>query len=113
MPICRALSAHGIQIAPGTYWARRSRPPSQRALADVALTEVLAGMYEPGENGRRKPESLYGSLKMWEHLNRQGTGVARCTGPYLLEAAIVDLHLRLSEVLGAVSFCCAAVVIAA
>jgi putative transposase len=79
VPICRALSAHGVKIAPRTYWARRSRPPSRRALADAALTEILAGIYEPGERGRRKPESLYGSLKMWEHLNRQSIPVARCT----------------------------------
>ncbi len=26
---------HGIKIAPRTYWARRSRPPSRRALADA------------------------------------------------------------------------------
>jgi transposase InsO family protein len=86
VPICRALTAHGIQIAPRTYWARRSRPPSRRALADAALTEILAGIYEPGENGRRPPESLYGSLKMWEHLHRQGIGVARCTVERLMRA---------------------------
>lgn len=72
VPICRALSAHGVQIAPRTYWAHRSRPPSRRALWDTTITEVLAGIYEPGERGRRPPESLYGSLKMWAHLQRQG-----------------------------------------
>jgi putative transposase len=40
---------------------------------------VLAGFYEPDEHGRRRPESLYGSLKMWAHLNREGIEVARCT----------------------------------
>ena len=55
------------------------RPPSRRALADARITEILAGIYEPDARGRRKPESLYGSLKMWEHLNRQGIPVARCT----------------------------------
>jgi putative transposase len=79
VPICRALGQHGITIAPGTYWARRSRPPSRRALAGAALTEILAGICEPDARGRRRPESLYGSLKMWEHLNRQGITVARCT----------------------------------
>ena len=86
MPICRALSAHGVKIAPRTYWARARRPPSRRALADVALTEILAGIYEPDERGRRKPESLYGSLKMWEYLNRQGIPVARCTVERLMRA---------------------------
>jgi len=86
VPICRALSAQGIAIAPRTYWARRSRPPSRRALADAALTEILAGIYEPDENGRRPPECLYGSLKMWEHLRRQGITVAKCTVERLMRA---------------------------
>ena len=86
MPICRALAGHGVPIAPRTYWARRSRPPSRRALADAALTEILAGIYEPGEDGRRPPECLYGSLKMWEHLRRQGITVARCTVERLMRA---------------------------
>ena len=43
--------------------------PSKRALWEMAITEVLAGYYEPDENGRRNPESLYGSSKMWAHLN--------------------------------------------
>ena len=86
MPICRALSAHGITIAPRTYWARKSRAPSRRAARDAQLTEILTGICEPDARGRRKPESLYGSLKMWEHLNRQGIGVARCTVERLMRA---------------------------
>ena len=86
VPICRALTQHGVPIAPRTYWARRSRPPSRRSLRDQALTEILASMYEPDEHGRRKPESLYGSLKMWEHLRRQGIPVARCTVERLMRA---------------------------
>ena len=86
MPICRALSAHGVKIAPRTYWARKSGPPSVRSVRDAALTEILAGIYEPDERGRRRPESLYGSLKMWEHLNRQGIKVARCTVERLMRA---------------------------
>ena len=87
VPICRALSEHGIKIAPRTYWARRSRPPSRRALRDAAVTEILAGIYETDERGRRKPESLYGSLKMWEYLRRQGISVARCTVERLMRAS--------------------------
>jgi putative transposase len=86
-PICRALSAHGVQIAPRTYWAACSRPASKRALWDTAVTEVLAGIYEPDERGRRPPESLYGSLKMWAHLQRQGIPVAKCTVERLMRAS--------------------------
>jgi transposase InsO family protein len=55
-------------------------------VADAALTETLAGICEPDENGRRPPECLYGSLKMWEHLRRQGIKVARCTVERLMRA---------------------------
>lgn len=79
VPICRALGVHGVQIAPRTYWAHRSSAPSKRALWDTTITEILAGIYEPDEHGKRPPESLYGSLKMWAHLQRQGIEVARCT----------------------------------
>jgi putative transposase len=85
-PICRALSAHGVPIAPRTYWAHGSRPPSRRALWDMTVTEILAGIYEPDERGRRRPESLYGSLKMWAYLQRQGVPVARCTIERLMRA---------------------------
>ena len=78
-PICRALAGHGCQIAPRTYHAWAARAPSKRALWDAAITEVLAGYYEPDQDGRRKPEALYGSVKMWAHLRREGIEVARCT----------------------------------
>ncbi len=52
------------------------------------MTEILAGSCEPGEGGRRPPECLYGSsVKMWEHLNRQGIMVARCTVERLMRAS--------------------------
>jgi putative transposase len=73
------LTEHGIQIAPRTFYAWASRAPSKRALWDAAITEILAGFYEPDEHGRRPPESLYGSVKMWAHLQRQGFPVAKST----------------------------------
>jgi hypothetical protein len=39
----------------------------------------LADYYEPDEHGRKKPESLYGSVKMWAHLQREGIPVAKST----------------------------------
>lgn len=56
-PICRALCELGVRIAPRTYFARITRPPSKRELWDLAVAEVLAGIYEPDEHGRRAPES--------------------------------------------------------
>ena len=78
-PICRALGIQGVQIAPRTYWAHRSSAPSKRALWDTTITEILAGIYEPDADGKRPPECLYGSVKMWVHLQRQAIPVARCT----------------------------------
>lgn len=79
VPICRALGIQGVAIAPRTYWAHRSSAPSKRALWDTTITEILASYYDPDAGGKRPPESLYGSLKMWAHLQRQGIPVARCT----------------------------------
>lgn len=80
------LTEHGAKIAPRTFYAWLARPPSARALWDTVVTEVLAGYYEPDEHGRRKPESLYGAVKMWAHLQRQGIEVARCTVERLMRA---------------------------
>jgi putative transposase len=89
VPICRVLTQHGCMIAPRTYYAWAKRPPSKRALSDLALSGILADYYHPdGADGyvRRAPESLYGSLKMWAHLNREGIRVARCTVERLMRA---------------------------
>jgi len=68
-----------VPIAPRTFHAWAVRAPSKRSLWDATITAVLAGYYEPDEHGRRKPESLYGSLKMWAHLQREGIPVAKST----------------------------------
>jgi len=86
VPVCRALSAHGIAISPRTFHARRSRPPSRRAVRDAWLAGLLRSMFEPDELGRRRPESLYGAVKAWGYLRRQGVQVARCTIERLMRA---------------------------
>jgi len=68
--ICRALSAHHVPMTPRTYWARKSMPPSRRALKDALVTRWLAAMFEPGAGGRRSPESLYGAVKACTHAIR-------------------------------------------
>jgi hypothetical protein len=65
VPVCRALAIQGTAIAPRTYWAHRASAPSKRAMWDTTITEILAGYYHPDADGKRPPESLYGSLKMW------------------------------------------------
>ena len=80
------LSEHGVPIAPRTFYAWATRAPSKRALWDATITEILAGHYGPDALGRRKPESLYGSLKMWAHLQREGIPVAKSTVERLMRA---------------------------
>jgi putative transposase len=87
VPICRALSAQGLAIAPRTYWARKSRPPSRRAARDAVVTGMLAGVFEPGQGRRPAPESLYGAVRAWGWLRRQGISVARCTVERIMRAS--------------------------
>ena len=66
-PICQALA-----IAPSTYYAGRSRPPSARAVRDEELKPDIA----------RVPKAhfeVYGVRKVWRQLKREGFDVARCT----------------------------------
>lgn len=74
-PICTVLTESGCRIAPSTYYAARSRPPSKRSISDAALDErILALRAEPFN-------ATLGSRKTWRLLNarQEGPGVARCT----------------------------------
>lgn len=79
-PACRVLSAQGVPIAPGTYYAAKRRPPSARARRDAAL---------PGEIKRACKESgeVYGTRKVWLQLHREGIPAARCTVERLMRQA--------------------------
>lgn len=65
------LADVGVQIAPSTYYAALSRPPSVRALRDEELKKEIKRVYE--EN-----YSVYGAEKVWWALNREGIRVGRC-----------------------------------
>ena len=71
-PICRVLTEHGVPIAPSTYYAARSRPPSARAVRDEYLKSGISRVW-------RDNFEVYGAEKVWLELNRQGITVARCT----------------------------------
>jgi transposase InsO family protein len=66
-PICAQLP-----IAPSTYYAARSRPPSTRALRDERLAVEVRRAWN---DSRRR----YGPRKVWRQLRREGIAVARCT----------------------------------
>jgi putative transposase len=54
--ICRVLTAQDLAIAPATYHAARSRPPSPRTLRDEQLKPIVAAVHEDnyGVYGARK-----------------------------------------------------------
>jgi putative transposase len=64
-PICEAI---GVPVS--TYYARRSRKPSRRALADCALVEQISAARE----GYRR---VYGVRKTWKELKRRHVDVGR------------------------------------
>jgi putative transposase len=66
-PMCRVL-----QIAPSTYHAAKTRPPSPRALRDAELRPEVLRVWEQNL-------AVYGADKVWDQLNKDGITVARCT----------------------------------
>ena len=64
-PICRTL-----QVAPSTYYAARSRPPSIRELRDRLLMPILLTLWM----ANRK---LYGAHKLWKAARRAGHDIGR------------------------------------
>lgn len=66
-PICEQLP-----IAPSTYYAAKSRPPSARAIRDEVLKPEIRRVH-------RDNFGVYGARKVWLQLGREGIPVARCT----------------------------------
>ena len=74
-PICRVLSEHGVQVAPRTYYAAKTRAPSARAARDAELLEAIKAVH----GDRAKGRGVAGYRKVWHLLRRGGVDVARCT----------------------------------
>lgn len=64
-PICRTL-----QVAPSSYYAAKTRPPSARAVRDTALGERLVTLHAA-------QFGVYGIRKLWRALRRVGAAVGR------------------------------------
>jgi hypothetical protein len=64
-PICQTLA-----IAPSSYYAARSRPPSARSIRDAELGIDIARIH-------RANYAVYGARKLWHALRREGTAVGR------------------------------------
>ena len=69
-PICEVLTAHGLAIAPATYYAAKTRPPSPRAVRDAELKPVIAAVHEANYG-------VYGVRKMHAALRRAGVDIGR------------------------------------
>lgn len=77
-PICRVL-----QVAPSTYYAAKTRPPSARACRDAELTPQLVTLWE---NNYR----VYGARKLWRAAHRAGLGVGRDQVARLMRVAGIE-----------------------
>jgi transposase InsO family protein len=77
-PICEVLCSAGVQIAPSTYYAAKTRPPSARAVRDEQLVPLIARCHSDNLG-------VYGARKVHATLNREGTRVARCTVERLMK----------------------------
>jgi putative transposase len=64
-PVCRVL-----EVPVSTFYARRSRVPSERELSDLLLLERIG----VARSGRR---SVYGARKTWKELRRRGVEAGR------------------------------------
>ena len=74
-PICTTLTSADVPIAPSTFYAARTRPPSARAVRDEELRPVIARVHK--EN-----YGVYGIRKMHAQLNRDaGPGWLPGGGP--------------------------------
>jgi putative transposase len=62
-----------LQFAPSTYYATRSRTPSERDRRDQELLPEIHRVYQSNCDG------VYGAKKVWKQLNREGVQVANCT----------------------------------
>lgn len=71
-PICQVLRSADVAVAPSTYYAAKTSPPSARAQRDAVLRPEIARVH-------RYSFGVYGVRKVCRTLNREGIPVARCT----------------------------------
>ena len=69
-PICTVLAEAGAKIAPSTYYARKSRPLSARAISDAVWMPILMTLWV----ANRK---VYGADKLWRAARRAGHEIGR------------------------------------
>ena len=70
-------------MAPSTYYAAKSRPPSQRACRDAVLGPALVGLWKDNY-------CVYGAHKLWKAARRAGHDVGRDQVGRLMRAAGIE-----------------------
>ena len=78
-PICAVLKKAGVQIAPSSYYAAKTKPPSARAIRDAELVTDIKVAHKANLG-------VYGARKIHAELNREGIPVARCTVERLMRS---------------------------
>lgn len=78
-PICHVLSAHGVKIAPSTFYEWKDRLPSKRESRDRQVMVEIRRVYDANFQ-------VYGARKIWLQLNREGFPVPRCQVERLMRA---------------------------
>jgi putative transposase len=78
-PICDVLRTADVEIAPSTYYAAKSRPPSARAVRDAELIPAIRQAHQDNLG-------VYGARKVHAELKRKEIEVARCTVERLMRA---------------------------
>ena len=81
-PICRSL-----QVAPSTYYAAKTRLPSQRQVNDDRLQPEVERVWEANYR-------VYGRRKIWAQLNREGISIGRDRCERLMKNAGISGMVR-------------------
>ena len=72
-----------LQVAPSSYYAAKTRPPSARAVRDAQIGPRLVALWE--DNYR-----VYGARKLWKAAQRDGLDVGRDQVARLMRAAGIE-----------------------
>jgi putative transposase len=90
-PIIATLAEAKVKIAPSSYYAAKSRPPSARRLRDAQLMPQLTALWK--DNYR-----VYGARKLWKAARRAGHNVGRDQVARLMRAAGIEGARRTKRV---------------
>lgn len=77
------LASAQVAIAPSSYYAARSRPPSARQLRDAQLTPRLRELWEANYRA-------YGARKLWKAARRDGLEIGRDQVARLMRQAGIE-----------------------